>query len=64
LKRQDLIRHLEVHGCRLHREGARHSIYVNPQIKKTSAVPRHGEIKNPLAIRICKDLQVPDPIRG
>jgi mRNA interferase HicA len=30
MKRRDLIRHLERHGCVLDREGNRHSIYRNP----------------------------------
>ena len=29
MKRRDLIRHLEQHGCQLLREGRNHSIYVN-----------------------------------
>lgn len=61
MKRRDLIRHLEQHGCVMLREGANHSIYVNPAIKKTSSVPRHTEINNDLAKKICKDLQVPQP---
>ena len=44
LKRRDLIRHPEAHGCRLRREGGRHSVYVNPATGATSAVPRHTEI--------------------
>ena len=30
MKRHDLVRHLERHGCHLDREGANHSIYRNP----------------------------------
>jgi mRNA interferase HicA len=59
VKRRDLIRHLEQHGCELLREGANHSIYVNRAAGKTSAVPRHAEINNDLAKKICKDLGVP-----
>ena len=61
MKRRDLIRHLEQHGCELLREGANHSIYVNRATKKTSSVPRHNEINNDLARKICKDLQVSQP---
>jgi len=61
LKRRDLIRHLEQYGCELLREGGNHSIYVNRTAKKTSSVPRHTEINNDLARKICKDLQVPEP---
>jgi predicted RNA binding protein YcfA (HicA-like mRNA interferase family) len=61
LKRRDLIRHLERHGCELLREGGNHSIYVNRPTRKTSSVPRHAEINNDLARKICKDLQVDLP---
>ena len=61
MKRRDLIRHLEQQGCVMLREGANHTIYVNPAIKKTSSVPRHTEINNDLAKKICKDLQVSQP---
>jgi len=61
MKRRDLIRHLETHGCRLLREGSRHSIYVNPATNATSAVPRHTVIFEFLARKICRDLQVPPP---
>ena len=63
MKRQDLIRHLETHGCGLLREGAKHSVYYNSAAQRTSTVPRHKEIKNPTAIRICKQLNVPNPLR-
>lgn len=29
MKRRDLIRHLESHGCELLREGGNHTLYVN-----------------------------------
>jgi predicted RNA binding protein YcfA (HicA-like mRNA interferase family) len=61
VKRRDLLRHLEQNGCELLREGGSHSIYVNRPAKKTSSVPRHTEINNDLAKKICRDLQVPAP---
>ena len=61
MKRRDLIRHLEQNGCALLREGANHTIYVNRAARKTSSVPRHNEINNDLARKICKDLQLPQP---
>lgn len=61
MKRGDLIRHLEHHGCELLREGGNHSIYVNRKAARTSSVPRHNEINNDLAKKICKDLEVPPP---
>lgn len=61
MKRRDLVRHLESHGCELLREGAKHSIYVNRAQRKTSAVPRHAEINEFLVRKICRDLGVPEP---
>jgi predicted RNA binding protein YcfA (HicA-like mRNA interferase family) len=61
MKRIDLIRHLERHGVQLQREGGNHSVYVNRSVGKTSTVPRHREINDFLAQKICKDLEVPKP---
>jgi predicted RNA binding protein YcfA (HicA-like mRNA interferase family) len=61
MKRIDLIRHLEQHGAQLLREGGSHSVYVNRAVGKTSTVPRHREINEFLAHKICKDLEVPKP---
>lgn len=61
MKRRDLVRHLEAHGCYLLREGGSHSVFVNPATNATSAVPRHTEINEFLARKICRDLQVPEP---
>jgi len=61
MKRVDLLRHLQQHGCEFLREGAEHTIYVNREAKATSAIPRHREISDILARRICRDLKVPPP---
>ena len=61
MKRDDLIKHLERHGCEFLREGDSHTIYVNRQVKKVSSVPRHREILEFTARKICKDLQIPPP---
>jgi mRNA interferase HicA len=61
VKRRTLIRHLEDHGCELFREGGRHSIYVKRTTRRTSAVPRHTEINDNLARKICRDLGIPEP---
>jgi predicted RNA binding protein YcfA (HicA-like mRNA interferase family) len=61
VKRTDLVRHLEAHGCRLLREGGSHSVYFNPTVRKTSTVPRHREINEFLARKICRDLEIPAP---
>jgi mRNA interferase HicA len=61
MKRTDLVRHLEAHGCQLLREGANHSVYVSRATRKTSTVPRHREVNDFLAQKICKDLGIPTP---
>ncbi|MBP9035239.1 MAG: type II toxin-antitoxin system HicA family toxin [Pseudomonadales bacterium] len=61
MKRRDLTRHLEAHGCSLLREGGRHSWWHNPDQSRRSALPRHTEINDHLARKICRDLGVPDP---
>ena len=58
MKRVDLIRHLEQHGCVLLREGGNHSVYLNRATRKTSTVPRHREINDFLARKICRDLEI------
>jgi predicted RNA binding protein YcfA (HicA-like mRNA interferase family) len=59
MKRADLIRHLQAHGCILHRQGGNHAVYINPKARRSSAVPRHREINDFLARKICDDLQIP-----
>ena len=61
MKLVDLIRHLTEHGCTLLREGGRHSVYVNRRTGKASTVPRHREINDFLAKKICKDLEIDAP---
>jgi predicted RNA binding protein YcfA (HicA-like mRNA interferase family) len=58
VKRRDLIRLIEQQGCRLLREGGSHSVYFNPETKQTSTIPRHSEVDEHLAKKICKDLGV------
>lgn len=54
MKRRDLERRLRIAGCFLKREGANHSIWINPKNGVTEIVPRHSEIKEPLARKILK----------
>lgn len=61
MKRLDLIRHLEAHGCYLLREGGRHSVYVNPLVGKPTTVPHHREVNDYLARKICRDLDIREP---
>jgi mRNA interferase HicA len=54
------MRHLRRFGCTLKREGAEHSLWSNPLTGQIEAVPRHVEIPDKLARKICKGLSVPD----
>ena len=56
MKRKDLERRLRLAGCYLKREGASHSLWVNPATGVVEAVPRHPEIKEPLARKILKSM--------
>ena len=56
MKRADLVKHLLKNGCIFVREGAKHSVFFNPSVKRISTVPRHNEIVDFLAKKICKDL--------
>lgn len=56
MKRRELERRLRIAGCYLKREGASHSLWINPRNGIIEAVPRHVEIKEPLAKKILKNL--------
>lgn len=55
-----MLRHLRQHGCVLKREGASHSLWTNPATGAVEAVPRHTEIANLLARKICRGLGIPE----
>jgi len=61
MKRRKLLRHLLSHGCVVLREGKAHTIVVNLENGRQSAVPRHPEVDANLARGICKQLGVPLP---
>jgi predicted RNA binding protein YcfA (HicA-like mRNA interferase family) len=56
-KRKELIRYLENNGASFVREGRRHSIYHRGKYR--TEIPRHNEIVNELARKICRDLDIP-----
>ena len=58
MKRVDSLRHLTKEGCVFVREGGNHSIFFNPSTKRSSTVPRHNDVDNFLAKKICRDLGV------
>jgi mRNA interferase HicA len=57
VKRHQLIQHLKEHGAYFLREGKRHTIFQKERLK--TEVPRHSEIVDELARKICKDLDIP-----
>ena len=58
MKRKGLIKYLTDNRWVLLREGSRHSWWWNPEQNRRSAVPRHSEINDILAVKICKDLGI------
>jgi predicted RNA binding protein YcfA (HicA-like mRNA interferase family) len=56
MKRVDLIKAIEASGCVLVRHGSRHDWYRNPVTGVSQPVPRHREVKEPLARRIIRML--------
>ena len=61
MKRRDLISHLEKEGCVLHREGSKHTVFLNTENGHLAAVPRHREIEIVLARKICRQLDISIP---
>jgi len=57
MKRKQLIKHLINHGAFKLREGRRHTIYQKGHYR--TQIPRHNEIVDELALKICKDLDIP-----
>lgn len=60
MKRRTLLRHLRRCGCYLKREESEHSLWCNPTTGAIEAIPRHVEIPNRLADKICRNLAVPE----
>ncbi|MGR3320222.1 MAG: type II toxin-antitoxin system HicA family toxin [Candidatus Anammoxibacter sp.] len=58
MKRNAVIKYIMANGCEFVREGRSHSWWINPEMNKRSAVPRHTEIKDNLVRKICKDLGI------
>ncbi|MGC2322967.1 MAG: type II toxin-antitoxin system HicA family toxin [Terriglobales bacterium] len=61
MKRTELIRHIEKHGCKFVREGGNHTIYINPRTNRRSTIPRHREVEEFTARAICRQLEIPSP---
>jgi len=59
MKRETFLRHLRKYRCYLKREGASHSLWMNPANGVIEAVPRHSELSDVLCRKICKDRKIP-----
>ena len=60
MKRSSLLAHLRLYRCVLEREGAAPSLWPDPATRGVEAVPRHPEIQDALARKICRGLGVPE----
>jgi len=60
VKRSALLQHLRKHGCYLKREGRAHSLWSNAATGAVEAIPRHTEVPDLLARKICRKLSVPE----
>ncbi|WP_229212595.1 type II toxin-antitoxin system HicA family toxin [Dyadobacter soli] len=58
IKRNELLKHLERHGCVLHRHGSKHDLYANTQNNRRTTVPRHQRMDRSLCEVICRQLGV------
>ena len=56
MKRLDLVRIIERNGAVFIRHGSDHDWYKNPDTGIAESVPRHRDIKEPLAKKIIKRL--------
>lgn len=63
MKKRTLVKHLRRQGCERRRQGRRHEWWINVETGDRSAVPRHNEISDALAKKICRDLGVDPPQR-
>ena len=56
MKRRELEKRLRHSVCYLKLEGGAHSLWINPRTGVVEAIPRHTEVKEPLARKILKAL--------
>jgi hypothetical protein len=61
MKRLKLLKHLHDNNCVFLREGANHTVYISRITNKKTSVPRHADIDERTAIKICFQLDIPKP---
>ncbi len=62
MNRRVFEKHLRSHGCRFHRRGARHDIWINPANGKKAPLPRHKTVTSGVVRAVCKSLDVSHPV--
>ena len=62
MKRRDLLRHLQAHGCRLEREGGRHSLWINPANGAVEAVPATRKLASTFPAKSAASSRLPNPV--
>lgn len=63
MKRRDLIQYIKKQGGQVLREGGNHTLFINRKAKKATTVPRHREVNEFLARKICRDLEIPGALK-
>ena len=58
MRRRKLLSIIKKARCFLLREGAKHSVFLNPRTGKETFIPRHNEIGEYLAKQILEDLDI------
>lgn len=59
MNRKGFLRHLAAYGCHVLREGAKHTIVVNPANRRQASVPRHRELATFTVRAICRQMEIP-----
>ena len=59
MKRDKIFKYFREYNCHIYREGKRHTIVINRENNKITAVPRHSDINDNLVLSLCKDLDIP-----
>ena len=56
MKRRAFLKELTQEGCKFHRHGGRHDLYINPANGRKAPVPRHSELRNSMCRLIRQQL--------
>jgi len=59
MKREKVFKYFREYNCYIYKEGKKHTIVINRENDKLTAVPRHPNINDKLVLSMCKDLDIP-----